>query len=230
MLTFQPTFANVSKTPEQVSAASLLRAILDYTEDKKVEPTCWHDLESLEKSNRSVKIIRSKTPGFMKKYKFIPVANMPRFRNGHGLEGEFRVIAMGTDPREETPGTNSGVESRILIVCDGVGNYSVGQYSEVGLQRVFNEAGFDLKDFTGPNGKWNSEPSVSLEGEEGNRVGGNSSNNDFSILSRNPASQLHEDPPQPLAHPEHKLWWSVSASALVLLALLVFVRARRKKS
>jgi hypothetical protein len=150
--------ANVRKSSEQVSAASLQLAIINYVKSEKSEPQSWHDLETSKGSTIIVRNIQKHTPEFKNKYKFIKGGIKIQISVGYGANRNATIIAMGNSPSEKIPTSTSKVETRILILRNGAGDYSVGQYSEVGLARVFREAGIDLADFTGPDGKWQPEP------------------------------------------------------------------------
>lgn len=224
----QVAVANVSKTEEQVSAGSFQRAIMKYVEAEAKEPISWRDLQTSGISKEVVGLIDKRTPGFRDKYRFLAADKKIMFRRGSRAEDEYEIIAMGNGPRTNAPTSASEVETRILILRDGLGQYSVGTYSEVALAQLFREAGVDLVDFTGTNGMWQPEP-MSANGviEQGNdgKPGERLNSEPREATDRFQVSRLEEGPQVEDAPEEQPIRWQLWLLSLAVIVLPVAVVA-----
>lgn len=128
-------------------------AILQFQKDTNEFPTSWDDLWNNKASRPSVesldqgKIFGRRTD-MLESFRFIASGTTIR------LPGDgSTVIGMMTRPMRPPP----EIRRRFLIVRLKDGTRGLKQIPEDVLRNIFSRAGFDLADYTGPNGNWAPE-------------------------------------------------------------------------
>jgi len=147
---------------EQEEFGSVQMAVLQYQKDTDQFPSSWDDLWNNPASRPSVEsLIRRQNFGrtdMIESFRFIAPGTtiiLP-------VDGAT-VIGMMTRPMRPPPDR----KLRLLIVKLKDGTRRMKQIEEGNLQSMFSRAGFDLADYTGPDGNWATEirfpvhPSVS---------------------------------------------------------------------
>jgi hypothetical protein len=150
--------ATVVRNPDQNRAALVQYAILLYYKETGNIPHSWIELRKQEKSNKYVKLVESdKEDGnindFVQTFRFLPAATEIRVRGGRE-----RIIAMATRSMIPVSSAPENPKFRLAVVQTQDSEISVKQYTEENIATLFEMAGFNIAEYTGPNGKWAVEP------------------------------------------------------------------------
>ena len=144
---------NTAVNNEQEEFQLVQGAILQFQKDTNEFPTSWDDLWNNPASRPSVesldqgKIFGRRTD-MMESFRFIASGTtilLPGDRS--------RVIGMMTRPMRPPP----DIQRRLLIVRLEDGTRGFKRIEEDVLGRMFTKAGFNLADYTGPDGNWAPE-------------------------------------------------------------------------
>ncbi|NQX02699.1 hypothetical protein HQ447_18725 [bacterium] len=128
-------------------------AILQFQKDTNEFPTSWDDLWDNKASRPIVesldqgKIFGRRTD-MLESFRFIASGTTIRIP-----EDGSTVVGMMTRPMRPPPETRR----RFLIVRLKDGTRGLKQIPEDVLQNIFSKVGFNLEDYTGPNGNWAPE-------------------------------------------------------------------------
>lgn len=144
---------NTALNNEQREFLMVQSAILQYQKDTNEFPSSWDDLWNNKASLPSVEWLdQGKSFGrrtdMIESFRFIA----PGTAIVLPTDGS-RVIGMMTRPMRPPPETRR----RFLIVELKDGTRGLKQIEEDGLKTLFSKAGFDLANYTGPNGNWAPE-------------------------------------------------------------------------
>jgi hypothetical protein len=147
--------ANIAKSLDQVMAGRLELAIRKYKVSENKFPQSWNELSELEITRNSVESIVKEMPGFERDFRFLASGKKVRIKS---WDGGGSVIAMGTSKKNPGRYDSGNLDWRMLIVVDQEGNISLKTYKETDVESLFRNAGVQLSDYTGPDGKWEPEP------------------------------------------------------------------------
>jgi hypothetical protein len=146
-------WGNTSLNNEQREFQLVQSAFLQYIKDTNKFPTSWDDLWNNEASRPSVEWLdQGKTFGrrtdTMESFRFIaPGTKIILPQDGS------HVIGMMIRPMRPPP----EIRARSLIIQLKDGTRRLKQIPEDELMKIFTKIGFDLADYTGPNGNWAPE-------------------------------------------------------------------------
>lgn len=153
LLALPPCTATTTLNLEQREFQLVQGAILQYQKDTDEFPTSWDDLWNNKASGPIVESLDQgelfgRRTDMIESFRFIASGTTIH------LPGDgSRVIGMMTRPMLPPPDR----KIRLLIVRLKDGTRRLKQIPEESLQKMFSEAGFDLADYTGPDGNWEPE-------------------------------------------------------------------------
>ena len=150
-------YANTQKTQEQVAGAVWQSAIQLYIKSEGVLPKNWEDLMRVEGSEYYVKVLDKDIKDYRNRYRFLE-SNQRLIININGREK--RIIGMGISIRNPGPNTLYSKDVRSVILLSNNNQIEHATLTESELKFSFEKAGVDLKDYSGPNGKWEPEPKI----------------------------------------------------------------------
>lgn len=147
------------RNPDHNRAARFEYAIELFYKNTGHLPRSWSELRQLKESENYVKIVENykidgKVNDFIQTFRFIPSTTELRIKSGRE-----RIIAMATrsvlatksTPPDEPP-------ARLLVVQTEDGEIDMKRYTEENIATLFQMAGYNIADYTGPDGKWAVEP------------------------------------------------------------------------
>jgi hypothetical protein len=224
---------NTALNNEQREFLMVQSAILQFQKDTNNFPTSWDDLWGNMASQPSVEWLdQGKSFGrrtdMIESFRFI-APGTTIFLPGDGV----RVVGMMTRPMRPPPQR----KLRLLVVQLKDGTRGSKQVPEEVLQKMFSRAGFDLADYTGANGNWAPEtrlrPLSELVAPPKRALSNPSS--DYSTIPNRPDKIRPDTSNNTIDATAEKsalfLWWILaSSSALLVMALVAWLRLRKSRS
>lgn len=175
------------RSPEHNLQSYAQYAILLYHDEFGKLPKNWNELRKFDKSEEYVdKILNTVKDGykndFIANFRFIDSATVLRIRGG-----QERIIAMACASMVPLRSSGLPVRVRLLIVITSDGSITTRQYPEENMAALFKQSGFNIADYTGQDGNWESEPELEIKN-----------------LEHGTEQHINKDPdPDPLPHRGH---------------------------
>jgi hypothetical protein len=208
-------FAKSVKSPEQAAGALWQQSIELFIRSRNKLPRSWNDLNEVEASRYCIKVIDSDIPEFRSRYRFLASDKIPLIELS---DRKMRLIAMGITTRAPGARNESAQKVRSVILVSDANRVEHTTLTETELNYYLEKAGVELKDFTGPDGKWENESAVEEQSK-------NINHNDKSVANHDSVRKINEKNDNLFLEHNSALakFYSKFAAWMVLLGILLLV-------
>lgn len=210
------------KTPEMLTYSSWIKTMESYVDIHGFSPDSWSQLSEEKACSGFMENVSKSTPDFFSRYRFIPKSvNIKYDKNG-------RILAMGTVSQNPPNNTLSTYPlNRVILAQIEASKKELTTLivSESSLEIIFENSGYKLSDFTGPNGNWEPEPTVAVFRKSEHKSFPVQNTGETSTKAiRNGTSA----PLEGTSYAQNGLLWILSGAILVIAVVVVWRLGSRK--